>query len=416
MDNGILITRKQDEPGATTLAVEAPVDVVQSAERRAANYYAKRAKVPGFRKGKVPPEVIRRRYGDAIKESVIRELVSDSWKLALDREQLEPLSEPRVQALKFQDGEPVTFEFFVEVKPAINLGRLGGFALQRKQAPVTDEMVEAQLDDIRRQKAPWVPVDGERARQGDLVSVTVATGADEEAKAGREYQIVLGQGQAMPSVEEKIGEMDVGQTLDTTVTFPDDFPDESKRGQALGTTITLHDIKRQDLPEASDAFAREVGDFDTIAALRQAIRDDLEQSAKRDADSEVRRQVIDQVTAANNVPAPRPMVDRLLRAYAEAYEVPEAQLEKFAAEFGPIVEGQVKRDLVIEQVAREHELLATEEDLDDRVAQIAARRGAEPGRVYADLQGNNRLKDLERSITEEKVFEYLLGQSTITDS
>lgn len=415
MSNGITITRTKDEPGATTLAVEASLEAVQSAELKAARQFAKRARIPGFRKGKAPPEVIRRRFGDAIRESVLQELITDSWKQALDTETLEPLGNPHVRELKFEANQPVTFELVVEVKPDVKIERTGGFTVERKVAPVTDAQIDEQLDTIRRQKAPWVPREA-KAEAGDLVRVTIATMKEGVADEGRPYELVLGSGQALPDIEDRIMTMSPGETLETVVKFPDDFQDEAKRGQSVSTRIELHEVKRQDLPDLTDDFAREVGDFDTAEELRKAIREDMGASAERDADAEVRRQLIEQVIAANNVPAPRPMVERGLRAFAEVYQVPEEQLDKFATEFAPVVEQKVKRDLVIDTIARSHELAATEDDLDDRIAKIAERQGTEPGKVYAALQKENRIRELESSITEEKVFTFLTEQSTITES
>jgi len=129
----------------------------------------------------------------------------------------------------------------------------------------------------------------------------------------------------------------------------------------------------------------------------------------------VRGELIEQIIAANSLEAPRPLVQRLLSAYAQAYEVPDDQLEKFSAEFGPIAERQVRRDLILDHVAERENLAASEEELDGRIEEIAKKRGSEPAQVYASLQKANQLRELERSLTEEKVFGYLLDQSTVTD-
>ncbi len=413
--NEIQITKVKDEPGETSLRVEVPVDRVQAAERKAASHWAKRVRIPGFRKGKAPLDVVKKKYRDAIRESVIQDLVTDSWRAAVDQESLKPIADPRIRDLKFEDGSPVTFELLVEVKPDITLDRLGGFRLTRKAAVVSDDMVEEQIDDLRRQKAPWVPVEGAQPKPGELVSVTIATLAEGESDEPRQYQVVLGSGQAIPDLEEEIMKLAPGHTAEANVRYPDDFPDEAKRGETRGVRITLHEVKRQELPELTDEFARELGDFDSVAALRDTVREDLEAHAGREADAEVRRQLIEQVIAANNLEAPRPLVQRVLSAYAQAYEVPDDQLEKFAAEFGPVAERQVQRDLIIDHVAQRETLSATEEDVDRRIAEIAQRRNAQPAQVYASLQKANQLREIERSLTEEKVFEHLLEQSTVTN-
>ncbi|MEJ2238659.1 MAG: trigger factor [Gemmatimonadales bacterium] len=385
---GIVVTRSSEEPGVKNLKVEVPVELVDTAEKKAASYYAKRVKLPGFRKGKVPLPVIRKKFSDAIRENVIRELVEESWKTALDQEDLQPIADPQIRDLKFEAGVPITFEMSVAVKPELELGRIGGFKIKRKIPKVTDAMVESQLEDLRRQRAPWVPVEGARPTPGQLVSVTITPLEQGEASEGKQYQIVLGEGQALPDIEERIMQMLPNEAVDAAVRFPD---------------------------EISDEFAREVGDFDSAQALTAAVREDLEADARREGDAEARRQLLEEIEAANSVEAPRPLVQRVMSAFAEAYKVPDERLEKFAAEFSPVAERQVRRDLIIDHVAEKESLKATEEDVDFRIEEIAKRQNTDPSKVYSSLQKAKRLNELERSITEEKVFNYLMEQSTIVD-
>ena len=415
MNAGISITRTNEALGEKSLKVEIAVETVKVAEEKAASYYAKRGKVKGFRKGKIPLNIVRQRFKDAIRESALRDLIGKSWKAALEQEELEPIGDPRVRDLKFEVDSPVTFEFHVEVKPDITLDRVGGFTLTRETKPVTDEMVNAQLDEVRRQRAPWVPVGSEKPKLGHLVNVSIATLRDGEPSDEKSYQLVLGQGDAIAQVEEQIMTMIPGETKDTTVKFPDDHPDESLRGQNRSSRITVDEVKRQELPELNDDFAREVGDFDSLAELEKAVRDDLEKEAAREAEAEIRRQLIDQMALANGLEAPRPMVNRLIAAYAQAYEIPQERVPSFAAEFTPIAQARVKRDLILDYVAEKEGLRATEEDVEERVKRIAERRNAEVGQVHASLEKNDRLSELRRNITEEKVFSYLMEQCTIRD-
>jgi trigger factor len=412
----IVITKGAEEPGVKTLNVEVPVERVATAETKAASYYAKRVKLPGFRKGKIPLAVIRKKFPDAIRENVIRDLVEESWKAALDQEQLQPIAEPQVKDLKMEPGAPITFQLAVAVKPELDLSRTGGFNLTRKMAAVTDAMVEMQLESMRRQRAPWAPVKDETPVPGDLVSITITPLEEGETEEGKQYQVVLGEGQALPDIEEQVVRMLPGDTADASVRLPDDFPDESKRGTERRIRVELHELKRQLVPELNDDFAREVGDFESVDALRAAVRDDLEAEAHREADMGVRQELIEEIQAANGVTAPRPMVQRVMSAFAQAYQVPDDKLEEFASEFAPVAERQVKRDLIIDHVAEKEGLKATEEDIDARIAEIAKQNGTEPAKVYASLQKSKRLNELERSITDDKVFKYLMEQSTITET
>ncbi len=412
----IQITTVKDEPGAKNLKVEIPVDRVRAAEQAAATFYAKRARLPGFRKGRAPLGVVRRQYRQEIRERMLQSLIGDGWKQAVEQENLKPIADPAVRDLRFDDGAPLTFEFRVEVKPEITLQRVGGFTVTRTVAPVTDDAVSDQIEELRGQKATWVPVDGTRPTHGQLASVSIATVEDGKAGEPRQYQVVLGEGQAIPDLEEQIARLLPGETAEASVRYPDDFPDLAKRGQTRTVSVTLHGVKRREMPDLDDAFARQVGDFESVAALSAAVREDLQAHAEREADAEVRRQLMDELIGANGLEPPAPLVQRVLSAYAQSYGVPDDQLERFTAEFRPLAERQVLRDLVIDAVAEREKLHATEEDLDRRIEELARRRATEPAKLYASLQKAKQLGEVERGITEEKVFAHLLAQSTVTNA
>src|SRR5881296_2019819 len=414
----IQVKKTGEEPGAASLAVTVPLEHVREAEERATTVYQQRARLPGFRKGKAPAALVKKHYADDIRQQVLQELIRESWTLALEQEVLKPVADPHIHNLKWEVGAPVTFEFHVEVKPDLKLERIGKFHLKRTVAKVSEEQVLAQLNELREQKAPWTPVAGEKPKAKDLVHVTIATrdgagGGGDQVKDPQPYQLVLGEGRAVPDVEERIMEMLPGETRDATVRFPDDFPEEAKRGQTRDIRVTLHEVKRQQLPELDDAFAREVGDFDSLDALKHAIREDLERDAEREADAKVRADLIEQIVAANRVVAPQPLVERALWVFAQAYGIPEDRKSQFAAEFRSVAEAQVRRDLVLDYVVEHQKLQATEAELDQRIRQLAERRGIPPGQLYASLEKAKRLRDVERSLTEEKVFAFLLSQSTV---
>jgi trigger factor len=232
---------------------------------------------------------------------------------------------------------------------------------------------------------------------------------------GSPYNLVLGSGQAIPGIEELVMELKPGETKERIVKWPDDFPDEAQRGQTKNVRVTLQEVKRKAAPPLDDAFAREVGDFDSIDALRAAVRKDLEEHATRDADAAVRSQLLDQIVAANPFDVPPSWINRTIDAYMQAYQIPEEQRRQFAGEFAAVAEKQVRRDMLIDALAEKEQLSASEKDVDDRVAKVAEQRGADPGQVYASLQKAGRLPEIERSITEEKVFEWLTARNEVTN-
>ena len=409
----IEITPKKTDGVERLLQISVPVETVRDAEDKAARRYASSVRLPGFRPGKAPPAMVKKKFADAIRQETLESLVQEAYKEVVEREQLKLASQPHVHDVKFGENEPLTFELHLEVRPEIALQRIQGFRVQRTERHVTDEQVREQVDQVRDQRATWTPVEDKPA-PGDMVTVVLAT-ADETGAMpeGKQYPLVLGAGQAIPGIEELIMEAHPGQTVERPVRWPEDFPDEAQRSKTKTVRVTVQDVKRKTLPELDDAFAREVGDFDSIDALRKAVRDDLEANAQRETESEVRQRLLDDIIGANQFDIPPSWVAQLVDAYANAYQIPEGEKDRFATEFRPMAERQVRRDLVIDTVAERESLTATEADLDDRISETAAKRGGDPGQLYASLQKAGRLKELERSITEDKVFKWLLERNTI---
>src|SRR5438445_600540 len=228
----ILVKKTRAEPGEASLEVTIPPDSVKAAEERATKVYQQRARLPGFRQGKVPAAVVRKKFADDIRQETLRELVQESWRVAQKQEELK-LSLPP------------------------------------------------------------------------------------------------------------------GESVDATVRFPDDFAEEAKRGQTRDIQLTLREVKRQELPALDDAFAREMGDFESLEALRTAIAEDLKKEAEREADARVRAELVEQIVQANNVVAPRPLVELFFFKQKTAYEIPEERWEKFAEEFRTVAGAPVRPDLVL---------------------------------------------------------------------
>jgi trigger factor len=393
------------------IQVSVPVEVVREAEEKAARRYASTVRLPGFRPGKAPATVVRKKFGEAIRQEALETLVREAYQEFVEKESIKVAAQPHVHDLKFEEGKPLTFELHLELRPNIELARTNGFKLERPAPNVTEEQVNEQLEQIRDEKATWTPVN-EKPMPGDMVNVQIATGTSTgEAKS---YPIVLGSGQAIAGIEELIMEATPGQTIERPVKWPEDFPDETQRGQTKTVRVTLNEVKRKSAAPMDDAFAREVGDFESLDALRSTVRSDMERHAQHEIEAGVRQQLIDQIISANAFDVPRSWVQQFVQNYAEAYEVPKEQREQFAGEFKSMAERQIRRDLVIETIAEKQGLAATEKDIDDRIAEQAEKRGMNPGQIYAQLEKSGRLKEMERSITEDKVFKWLLDRNDVS--
>jgi trigger factor len=409
----ITITPTEKTGISRRLQISVPTETVATYEDQAAKKYASQVSLPGFRPGKAPPSMVRKRFAEAIRQEAIELVINEAFKEAVERESLKLAAQPHVHDLKAEPGQPLEFELHCEVRPEIALTTVDGFSIARREAPVNDESVEEQIERLREQKADWRPEEGKPA-PGDMVNVLLSTAeADGSMPDGREYRLVLGGGQAIPGIEELIMEATPGQTVERAVRWPDDFPDESQRGATKNARVTLVDVKRKSLPTLDDAFAREIGDFDTMDALRAAVRVDMSEHAKRDADADVRGQIIEKLVEANPFDVPNSWVNQLIEGYMQMYQVPDAEKQRFAQEFRPMAERQVRRDLIVDTLAERESLTASASDVDARIEEMAKARNADPGQVYAQLQKAGRLQEIERELTEERVFAWLFERNPV---
>ncbi len=410
----ITITPAESTGVSRRLQVAVPADAVSAAEEKAARKYATKVRLPGFRPGKAPAAVVKKKFAEAIRQEAIEALVNDAFKQVVADETIKLAAQPHVHDLKFEAGADLTFELHFEVRPDVVLDKVEGFPLTRTEPAVTDDAVTEQIDRLREQKATWTPV-SDKALPDDMVTVMLSTAeADGTLPEGREYRITLGGGQAIPGIEELIMEVAPGETGERPVKWPEDFPDEAQRGVAKLTRVTVVDVKRKLLPELDDSFAREVGDFDSVDALLAGVRTDMGVHFKREADAEVRASLVEQLITANPFEVPDAWVRQLIEGYGRMYQIPEAELGRFTEEFRPMAARQVQRDLIIDTLSERESLKASEADIDAKIEELAKARNVDPGQVYSQLQKGGRLAEIERELTEERVFTWLLERNPVT--
>ena len=409
----IEITTTKSEGAERHIQVAVPGATVKDAKKAAAKRVALQVRMPGFRVGKAPTAMVEKKYAEAIQQEALEAVMRDAYTAVVEQEKLKLVTQPHAHDVKFGDDESLSFELHCEVQPEITLVKVEGFRVTRPSTTVTNDAVKDQIEQLRDQRAVWTPVT-EKPVEGDMVVVMLAM-ADEagELPEGKEYRVVLGAGQAIAAIEEVLMELAPGATIERGVRWPDDFPDEAQRGKTKSVRAEMKEVKRKTVPALDDAWAREMGDFDSLEALTSAVRNDLEAGSLREADAAVRGLILDEIIGANDFSVPPSWVNSLVQSYGKAYQIPEAEHERFAGEFRATAERQVRRDLVIETLAAREGLTASEADVDTRVQEMAEKRGANPGQVYAQLQKAGRLQELERRITEDRVFAWLLAHNTV---
>ena len=411
------ISVEEGERWRRTMSVTVPSGVVSSERQRLTGEVAARVKLPGFRKGHVPSSVVEKRFGDSLSRKALDKLIGAAYREALSQEELSPISEGEVGNVQYEPDRDLTFSISFDVRPEIELSRLGGFKVERPPIEGVDDKLEEVLVRLREERGTWQPLDGGRPEDGESVSVEIQRIEDGEAGEVQPYQFILGQGDATPDIEEAIKSLEAEGSGEFVVRLPDDFPNEERRGQEEQLLVKLNSRQRLEVPELDADFAKSFGDFEGVDDLKEKIRADLEKEAQEQAESVVRGKLLDAILEANPFTVPVSMVDRYVESVLGNPEgVAPEKMTEAKDQIAPQAEHVVKRILAVDRLSEIQDLRATEEELDSRIEEIAEKSGDTPAQIYANLQKSERLEALEREITERKVFDFLKEQSEIIEN
>jgi trigger factor len=407
-----------EEPAAWSrkLVITVPSGRVKSERTKVARQLAKRVRIPGFRKGKIPLERLEARFGAEIDRQTKQQVIDSAFREAVQVKDLDPISEPRVANVSYDREAELTFEVAFDIRPEITLGRVGGFRLTQPPVSVSDEEVAERLEALRRQQVLWRPVERKPAA-GDSVEVEITPLTEDESEPTepRPYRFTLGEGQAIADVEAAITTLDPGAADEFDVTFPEDFPDESQRGTTQRLHVSLKQVFEQELPVLDDEFAKSLGDFENLEVLRGIVSEDVLKLKQGEAEQELDQKIIEQIIDANPFQVPESMVDRYVSALLGP--PPEGadpdMVDRAEEEARPAAEWGIKRQMIIQRVAKDQGFEATRDEVQDRVTALATRMGRPVQEIRARLSKSGELRDIERAIVEEKVFAFLREQSEI---
>ena len=401
-----------------TLDVIVPRDYVERRRAAVASEYASTVGLKGFRRGRVPRSVIDRRFGTAIEEEAVERSVRSACAEAIESQDLRPVSDVDIRDVEYPAKGPLTFSAQFEVRPVIRLGRIGGFRVTRPRIEAATGAVDRVVERMRRERATWRPETDGKAAPGDQVEVAVTPldrAPDGEGET-RRYELVLGDGSALPEMEEAIATLGVGEEGDFEVAFPDDFADSARRGTVQRMRIQLLSRRTPELPD-DDSFARSLGAADGIDDLRGRIAHDLEVEARILAEREIDKELLAMVIDANPFEAPEAMVDTYTDALVDGMaEIGGDEVDALRGSLRLTAEYAVKRDLMLHRIADEHGLHPTKADIDREIESLAERTDEDPRRVRARLAESEGITDLARQLMQRQVFALLRSSSEVSEA
>jgi len=400
---------KKIEKSVATLELTIPKEKFEEGLDYAFKKNASKFNVPGFRKGKAPRFLVERYYGEGVLyEDAIEYVFDEAYQEALKTFNLEPVDYPDINILQIGKGKDLVLEATVAVMPEVELGEYKGIEIEKIEYDVYDGDVEYELEKLRQQNARIIPVEGRPAEQGDIAVIDFEGYIDDkpfEGGKGENYELELGSNTFVPGFEDQIIGHNVGETFDVTVTFPEDYRVEELKGKTAVFKVTLKALNKKELPELDDEFAKDVSEFETLEELKQDIRKKLEEKNKREAENEMKEKAVMKVVENAKVDIPDVMVERQidlsLRDLDYNLRLQGLDLNTYLSITGKTIrdlrkemwEGalnRVKTQLVIDKIAKVENIEATEEELENKLKELA-----ESYRV--------NLEEFKKSLTESQI-------------
>ena len=406
------------------LSVEAPLDVVQKAWERAYSRVQKQASLPGFRKGHVPRSLVKLHFADDVRREVAEHLIPDLYRQAVTEAQLQPVTEPDLTDVRLEENTPLTFKALVEIRPAISLGEYKGVDVQHSPTPVSDEQVEAALEQMREHHAELRSVE-RAAAPGDVVIVDYTLtpdGLPPNSESGYAFQV--GEGSVLPEIDQVVVGLSAGEEREVGVRFSAEHRREELRDKAGRAAVKVVEVKEKVLPPLDDDFAKQVGEFDTLEAVRAELRRQLEVRRDREDTLTLEGKIVEAVLARHEFPVPDALVmrqvqhhiehtrERLRRQGVDPDTVPW-DYQKLVADLRPGAEKAVRRTLLLEAIADAEQVVATEADVDAEVEKLATASRRPAPAVRRMMEKGGDLDALRAGLREQQTLDLLIRHATV---
>jgi trigger factor len=408
------------------LDLEIPADDVTKATERVAKEIARVARVPGFRPGKAPISLIKRRFADDIKGEVLQSLVPEKVEKAVAEQKLSPVSQPQVEKLDFNEGQPLKFRAVFEVLPEFELGTYKGLEIEMPAMDVRDEDVNKALQETRERAAAFAPVEGRAVENGDFAQLKLM-GTPEGGGEPLQADNVLchvGAEETMEPFNQNLRGANVGDHKEFDVDYPADYPDAKLAGKKFHYTADVTAIKTKKLPDLNDEFAKDVSDAATLDELKTKIRESLEHQRDHRQKDLQREKVIGELVKLHDFPVPESLVEhqkdvrleRVVRSLAQQGVDPRAvnvdwvtlrhRQEERAKE-------DVKAELIIDRIASTEQIDVTEEEIQHELEHLAGHSGESAEAIRARLTKQGALDRMRAKLRSDKTLDWLAQNANV---
>jgi len=408
------------------LQIEVSGEIVTREIDSAYRKLSKKAKVKGFRPGKVPRAILQRHYGDYVKNEVINKLINDTYFKAISDEDITPVSQPTVDDGTLEEGKAFEYSAIVEVKPDIQVKDYLSLKLRASKAQVAREDVEKRLGELQNLHAQLVTVERrEKIREGDFVIIDYegfSDGRPLDGSSGKDFMLQIGGGRFIPGFDEKLIGMERDDEKEVEVTFPENHP--TMAGRTAVFRGKVKEIKEKILPKLDDEFAKDIGEYQDLKELKARIMEDLEKEGEESKRRELENQLIEKLIKANPFDVPRSMVegqidylvaDAKIRLASQGLALKDVGVGegKLRKDLEEAAVKRVKQGLILEKVSALEGISVENEEVTERLKEISLRTNQNVEKVRGYYQKGDRMEELKGKIVEEKTLDFLLEKSNI---
>ena len=410
-----------------TVRVEIPTDIVNAEIDRIAHDISRKARIPGFRPGKAPARVVKQRFKEQILHDVLHDLVPRAVDDALRERGVEAVDTPDVRDVDIEEGRPLTFTASFDTVPAFDPGDLSTIALRRANVGIDEEAIAGALQRLRDRAARFEAVEGRGIDHGDTATVDLVrrdAGAKDQQKHDG-VDVELGAKANPPGFDEQLVGLNAGETKEFAIHYPSDYPIGELAGTDVSYTVTVKAIKHRVLPDLDDEFAKDLGEFENLDALRARVREDLEHEAKHAAERELRSDMMKALAGRVPFDVPESLIQREMDRRVEEFARRLIDQRINPRESG--VDWQAFRDsqrdpareavgaaLVLDEITRREQLTVSDEELNREVDRYAERSGRAPAAVRAALEKEGGLSRVAAGLRREKSIDFVMSRATIS--
>ena len=405
-----------------TLTVEIPRDVVDAEINRVARGYSKRARLPGFRPGKVPQTLIKQRFRDQILHDVLHGLIPRAVEEALQERGIEPVDTPNIADVAIEEGRPLRFTAAIETVPTFDPGDLSSISLHRPSVAVTEDTVDRALEQLRERAAKYETVEGRPVADSDTAVVKLdRTMPDGQREHYDEVSVEMESPANPPGFAAQLAGLNPGDQKTFTIDFPDSYPAPALAGRAVTYEVTLKGIHRKLLPELDDELAKDLGEFESLAALRERVRDDLTAEAEERIRRQLRAELLEQLAQRIRFELPASLVereiDRRVEEFARQLAAQHVDLRQAGIDWGQFRDAQrapardaVASALVLDEIARREPITVTREDVDKEIERFAAQAGRTSAALRARIEKEGGISRLYAGLRREKAVDLAMSR------